>query len=239
MLGHISPSAKKAAIPIKKHSTQFCKALTEAMELAKQKDSQIFKVCSEHVLKMNTNIDNSLKPTQNNIDNGLLTTSKDVYHTHPTTLSEASKSQESFKIGIEPVMKIASEAPKMSEANGIEESRIGFEKAASTQNSLETSSIKNNSVVNGSTDKQDKQLNGSSNSAKSLKSQMTLKVADAKKLVIKAKNFDCLCYFVTFLRRLADHQPQGKAAAASAQTNCVGHICGHKCKEGKQLCVSI
>lgn len=170
MLGHMSPPIKKNST-LKRPSTQFCRALTEAMELVKHKDSQIFKVCTDHVLKMNNELDikskNNLSKTlfQNHIqvnndaseetksDNTLrLRENNDSYE---ALRAESSHPTESFKINIEPIMKIASEAPKMIDSNKIEESRIDFEKIVNTKTLFE-SPTKCKPVLNGILDNEEK-----------------------------------------------------------------------------------
>lgn len=132
----MSPSIKKGTA-IKRSSAQFCKPLTEAVELAK------LKVCTESVLKLNE-WENKNKDTlsskciledQLNNDLSLRTSSNNLLHIEgtnhkqETTIPDVpSPTTDAFKISIEPVMKIASEAPKMMDSNKIEESRIDFTK---------------------------------------------------------------------------------------------------------------
>lgn len=165
-----TPIKKNTAM--KRPSTQFCKALTEAMELVKHKDSQIFKVCTDHVLKMNNDLETKSKenlsktlfqnhiqinnnPSDvNNESTGLCI--GDNNDSHEAMAAESSIPTNSFKINIEPIMKIASEAPKMIDSNDIEESRLDFGKIVNSQTLFE-SPTKCKPVINGIIDNEDKQ----------------------------------------------------------------------------------
>lgn len=139
------------------------------MELAKQKDSQIFKVCNEHVFKMSTELESKNKDTstKNHLENSvqlnnsisLKTPNNSLIQFSETKdftksiLSESNKTKDSFQVDIEPVMKIASEAPKMTDPSNMEESRINFEKIVETRKLHENISDNKKSLVNGIVEK--------------------------------------------------------------------------------------
>lgn len=134
----------KKGLPVKRPSTKLCKVLSETMELAKQKDAQIFKVSNENIFKINSDLDKNkealskrlMQPVnRSSIEAITPITAECKAVNDPILCKNLNSVGDGFKISIEPVIKIANEAPKMSKIHD-ETSKLKFEDM--TRNRTET-----------------------------------------------------------------------------------------------------